>query len=240
MARIRIAKTGGTVYDATRLLSLDTNATSLMILSLGSQSGSVTTVAHNLGYYPIVYPFFNDGTYWHPGKSVLCGPYADTSVDTTNIYVSNNTSSYPWKYFLIGNSVNNATGTGNNNATGKLKVSKPGVNITTATDIRQYQFCSGADLFKADLSKKGTTSVTTSSSNWSPQVTINHGLGYVPFCLVTDSSLGGEVPLDYEEGYYNYFYKIDANNLYIGVVDYDHSSPQTYNFKYQIYRNKIA
>ena len=238
MARARIAKTGGTIADSSRSLALDTNFTSLMILNQAQVSGATTSVAHNLGYNPIVYSFFHDGSYWHASRSFGVA-YSDISVDTSNIYIENG-SGYTWYYFLIGNAVDNATGTGNNNATGKFKVVKSGYNISTATDIRQYQFCSGSDLFKADTGKKGTTSVTTSSSNWNPIATIPHNLGYVPFCLVSDSDFGGEIPLEYGDGLWNYYYYMDSTNLYVQVSDLDMTSPATYNFKYQIYRNKIG
>ena len=160
MARRRIAKTGGAVTDSAKDLVLDSNITSLMILSQPSVSGATTEVTHGLGYYPPVISFFNTGGYWHPGKSYLAA-YSDTSVDTSKIYVENG-SGYDWMYFLVGNATDGSIGTGNNNASGKIKVVKSGYDCDTATDIRQYQFFSSSDLFKTDTAKSGTQALTTS------------------------------------------------------------------------------
>jgi hypothetical protein len=238
MPRIRIAKTGGTINDAPKDLALDSDITSLMILTQENVAGATTQVSHGLGYYPVVYPFFSHDGFWHPGKSILVG-YSDTNVDTANIYIENG-SGYDWMYYLVGNAVDDQTGSGKNTASGRLKIAKSGLSTDTITDIRQFRFCSGADLFKADTAKRGSVSVTTSSGNWEPMVAIPHNLGYVPFCSVTDSDLGGELPLDYSSGFYNFYYKMDDTNLYIGVIDFDQVDPLTYNFKYQVYRNKIA
>lgn len=242
MARLRIAKTGGTINDNPKDLVFDSNYTSLMIYDEQLLGSSTTEYSHNLGYYPLVFAFFQDGANWHPENSYV-GAYSKTKQNTNTVYIENNIGGNV-KLFISGNAVDNSIGSGKNTASGKLKIAKPGYNIATETDIRRFQFCSGLDLFKQDYS--GTITFTTDSGySWEEEKYITHDFGYVPLVFAIDYSgtlgLGGELPLDYSEGLNSFYYYITSTRVYFGVSIFSKDlAPETYTFKYTIFKNKVA
>lgn len=248
MPRIRIAKTGGTIDNDPKDLVLDTNYTSLMIIDEVSITGTTTTYAHNLGYIPLVEVFFGVGGNWYYHKTYV-SEWMTSIVDTSTIYItdlSGNTisdlGSVTVRIVIYGNAVDNSSGSGKNTAAGKLKVAKSGYNAATETDIRRLQFASGLDLIKKDTALSGTVSFTTDDGYyWEETKEITHNLGYVPMVSVIDASFGGELPLFYQEGLNSYEFYITSTKVYF-LLFLAAKAPEieTYTFKYQIYRNKIA
>lgn len=244
MARLRIAKTGGSVYGDPKDLVLDSDLTSLMIYDEQTLGSTATEYSHNLGYYPLVFAFFQEGTKWHPENSFV-GAYSKTKQSVNTVYIENNLGENV-KLFISGNAVDNAVGSGKNTAIGRLKIAKPGYNAETETDIRRFQFCSGLDLIKKDLNLRGTITFTTDTGySWEEEKYIEHNLGYVPLVFATDYAgtmgFGGELPLHYSEGLNNFYYYVTSTRVYFGVSNFSkYPSVETYTFQYQIYRNKIA
>lgn len=242
MARIRIAKNGGDIDDDPKDLVLDTDETSLMIYDDPMKGNGITSHTHNLGYYPIVFAFFEDSGKWHPQNSIAAD-YSNIEMDTNTIYIDNAIGQRT-KLFISGNAVDNSVGSGKETATGKLRVAKDGYDAETETDIRRFQFCSGLDLFKKDTSLSGTVTFTTDDDFfWEEEKTIAHNLGYVPFATAIDSAgylgAGGEIPLDW--GFNNFYFYLTSTNIVFGVAVFSKEPEvQAYTFKYQIYRNKVA
>lgn len=244
MARIRVSKFGGSVYDDKKNLVLDSDNTSLMIYDEQTLSSASTEYTHNLGYYPLVFAFFQSGSEWHPENSFAAG-YSRVYQDTNKIYIENNTGGNV-KLFISGNAVDNASGSGKNTATGKIRVAKDGFDANNETDIRRFQFCSGLDLIKKDTSLSGIVTLTSDSGySYEAETYIEHNLGYVPFVSAIDyggrTGMGGELPVNFVEGMNSYYYYITSTRVYFGVSIFSKDPIiESYIFKYQIYRNKIA
>lgn len=244
MPRIIVAKTGGTIQDDEKSLSLDTNSTSLMIYQEETKTDGSTSHTHNLGYYPLVFAFFHDGSgNWHPQNSISAG-FSDITQDTNTIYI-NNDFGQETKLFICGNAVDNSEGTGKNTAIGMLKVWKPDISIENETDIRKFQFCSGLGLFNKNDALSGSITFTTDSgTSWEEEKTVAHGLDFIPFVTAIDDSgtlgLGGELPLEYLE-INNLYYYVNATNIVFGVsISLKDPEVQTFTFRYNVYMNKIA
>ncbi len=244
MGRIRVAKSGGTIDDNPKDLVLDSNNTHLMIYDEQTLNSSATSYTHNLGYYPLVFAYFQDGSNWHPDNSFVAA-YSRVYQDTNNVYIENNTGSNV-KLFICGNAVDNASGSGKNTAIGKIKIAKSGFDADTETDIRRFQFCSGLDLVKRDSALSGTVTLTSDSGLfYEGETFITHDLGYVPMASVIDyagfTGLGGELPLNFADGLNSYYFYMTSTRMYFGVSIFSKDPViDTYTFKYQIYRNKIA
>lgn len=239
-----IAKSGGTVADASKDLVLDSRKTSLMIYDEVTLNSSATEYAHNLGYYPMVFAHFQNGSNWHPSDSVLTS-FSTFKQDANKIYIENYAGG-DVKLTILGNAVDNATGTGKNTATGKIKVAKEGFSANTETDIRRFQFCSGRDLFKRDPALTGTVTLTSDAKYfYEAETYITHNLGYVPYVTAIDfagfTGIGGELPVNFSDGLNNYYYYMTSTRVYFGVSIFSKDATiDTYTFKYQIYRNKLA
>lgn len=244
MPRARIAKSGGSVFDDPKNLVLDTNQTSLMVLYDVELSSSATEYTHNLGYYPVVFAFFQSGSIWYPAGAYPSG-YSNIKQDTNKVYIENNTGGNV-RLLISGNAVDNQIGGGKSTATGRMKVAKPGYNAATETDIRRFQFCSSADLFKKDESLRGTVTLTSNADYYYESETyITHNLGYVPVAFAIDfagvTGDGGELPLTWADGLNDYYYYITSTRIYFGVSIFAKDPVvESYTFRYQIYRNKLA
>lgn len=249
MAVIKVAKTG---YDAELADEINLRFTSdracLVELQIGIKeittdgSGNGTGfVEHNLGYYPSVIMFekgFLDSTNWYASTGY------DWKVTTTRInfdlvgYDPNTT--YYFHYRISGNRQDNAVGSGNNNVTGKLRISKSGYDAETETDARNMQFFSGANVLKVDETL--SDSITQQVGLLAPFptiITIPHNLGYPPVAMVLLNDTGQISPsVDALFGGFSMFHYVDSTNLYIEVSPETGTTP-VWTFKYKITRDKI-
>jgi hypothetical protein len=247
MARIRIAKEGYTVEDDLRFLSLDTNYSSLMIIAEASVAGTATEYTHGLGYLPTTIEFFKFGTQWFPMDSAIYDlddnlylTYAPKIEFDSNKAYFYNPDELPIKLFISGNSADNSIGSGKNTAFGKIKVAKDGQDVT-ATDVRQYKFCSGLDTIKKDLALSGTAQIVGDGTF--KKVEVSHNLGYVPIVTARissntyDSAFNGRyLPQNWQT------YDFVPISFYITttkIVFFTYNQPVTVNITFNLYRNKI-
>lgn len=249
MAVIKVAKQG---YDAEtadeKNLRFTSDRACLVELQIGIKaittdgSGNATDyVEHNLGYYPSVIMF--EKGFFPDGKWYASTGY-DWKVTTTRInftltgYDPNTT--YYFHYRISGNRQDNAVGSGNNNVTGKLRLSKSGYDAETEQDARNMQFFSGANILKVDedLSDSITQQIGLSYP-YPTVITIPHNLGYPPVAFVLLNDTGKISPsIDaLFDGFQMYHY-VDNTNLYIEVQAEGETTP-VWTFKYKITRDKI-
>lgn len=255
MAIFKIAKTGGTVSDDEKDLAF-TSARNCIIemfsgtidISTDGDGFGAQTYTHNLGYIPACYCFVRDPLNtgrWYPHQDgyMACNTYVDTTKLYTAINYKEASQTYRIFYSIFGNNQDNTTGTGNNNVSGKLRISKDGYDAETETDARNMQFFSGKNVLKIDSALSGSTTITINS----PVVTktIAHNLGYVPIVFVLNTKIdsyeqGQMLPITV--GSLNVSYYIDSINLVIIVEDiFGGGSPSfTMDFKYKILKDKIA
>lgn len=254
MPQLIVAQEGGSVDDAEKDLVFTSNRACLIevisatidISTDGSGFGTAE-VTHDLGYRPSYYAFARDPLAtgdWYPLGDGYMG--LQTSVDTTKLYLAIDgkeaSSTYRVKYYIFGNQLENGTGSGNNNVTGKLRISKPGYDAETETDARNMQFFSGTNVFKVDTALSGSASVTI--DDFIKEIVVPHNLGYVPFILVCNDSyygfpLGQMLPSAAYD--VRFSYKIDSTNLTIIIEDDSGGAPPGLaSFKYKITRDRIV
>jgi hypothetical protein len=199
-------------------------------------------VEHNLGYYPSVIMFekgfFPDGR-WYASTGY------DWKVTTTRInfsltgYDANTT--YYFHYRISGNRQDNAVGSGNNNVTGNLRISKAGsYDAETETDSRNMQFFSGANILKIDTALSDSVTQQVGLLYPFPTViTIPHNLGYPPVSMVLLDDTGKISPsIEALFDGFQLFHSVDDTNLYIEVQAEGETTP-TWTFKYKITRDPI-
>jgi len=249
MARIRVATTGYNVDSDERYLSLDSDVSSLMIIDEQSLDGATTEYTHGLGYLPTTFEFFNYGSQWFPINSLVYNT-SDTLIDvdspiikldTDKVYITQ-FDALPVKIFISGNAADNQTGSGKNTASGKLKIAKDGLNIPDITDVRQFQFCSGLDTVKKDLTLSGTTTISSDGSF--NKVEITHNLGYYPVVIAK------LVSNTYDSGFDNSIIPINMTLFDITPISFYITTTKIVFFttgfigdmtiNYNLYRNKIA
>ena len=125
----------------------------------------------------------------------------------------------------------------------KIRISKPGYNVLTETDLDNIVFDSLYDTLKYYAS--GSVDVTVSGS--SVEATVTHNLGYIPFftCFVNKygNGSGGDYNMcpgiinDFGVYVYSQVYA-DTTKLYFKV--YTASASNTFTFKYKIFRNNTG
>jgi hypothetical protein len=240
MARLIVAKTGGTIDDDVKDLAFDSDENYMVILEerIDTADGSGNLeITHNLGYLPSFYHFYESsaGVWERQLESGLGGAYTDT----TKIYIQTPSASQRVKTVIWGNSQDNAVGTGRTNATGKLRIAKDGYDATIDTDLRRFKFASSGGVFK--ISEKKTLSITvTGSGTFTKQYA--HGLGYVPQVYVFAGGL--QIPIfQFIAAGMSYFfsYTIDDTNLTVTVENNGGGMvvPVTIDFNAQILLDKI-
>jgi len=151
-------------------------------------------ITHNLGYIPSFYTFLKTSGVWHRQlQSGLGGSYADTS----KIYIKTDSANQYVRTVIWANSQDNSVGSGRNNASGKLRVSKFGYDAEKETDLRRFKFASGGGVFKIKEKKTFTVIVSTpdGSGNTDDSFQYAHGLGYTPqvYVLLYDTT-GIQIP----------------------------------------------
>ena len=250
MAKLLIAKRGGdALVDAEKDLAFTSARACLIELQIGTiaittdGSGNASAyVEHNLGYYPSVIMFekgFLDSTYWHASTGY------DWKVTTARINFNlvgyDPSTTYYFHYRISGNRQDNAVGSGNNNVSGRLRISKAGYDAETEQDARNMQFFSGANVIKVDdnLSDSVTRQIGLNYP-FPTVITIAHNLGYPPVCFVLLETTGKISPsIDALYDGFQLFHYVDSSNLYIEVQAEGVETP-TWTFKYKITRDRIA
>lgn len=255
MGVLKIAKAGGNALtDSEKNLVMTSDRSCLVelfsgtvdITTNGSGYGS-TSFTHNLGYRPVYYCFARDPlntSRWYPHHdgTLAC----ITSVDTTKLYVTINykepSKTYRVFYSIFGNNLDNSTGTGNNNVSGKLRIAKDGYDARTETDARNMKFFSGKNTLKIDTAKSG--SVTQTVDDFVAITTITHNLGYVPMAFVLATSPYNQMLPNSSLLFPTFTYYITSTTLVIETTDLFYDSelmdPYDITFKYKILRDKIA
>lgn len=115
-----------------------------------------------------------------------------------------------------------------------VKISKPGFDVLTATDD-ELIFNSNQNIFK--IVDTGTISVTKSSAQLASEVSVSHGLGYIPAYLGYVFSTGYfltplvifDIPTS---GRVTYDMFTDANNVYARIVAQNTGAIESATFKY--------
>jgi len=248
MSKFIVATTGYDVSADERNLSINSDKSNMMIVDEVDIAGTDTQYTHGLGYLPTTLEFIKYSTQWFPSGSAIYNT-SDTWVavtgsyneyDTNKIYFDN-----PYeldsKIFITGNAADNATGSGKITASGKVKVAKDGLNVPDITDIRQFQFCSGLDTIKKDLTLSGST--TLESDGTFTKTEITHNLGYHPVVIAKLSS-------NTYDSYYNNL-PLPINMSIFSLVPVSFYTTTTklvlftkgvigdFTISYNIYRNKI-
>lgn len=242
----KIAKRGGdALSDAQKDLAFDSSLDYMIILQERTDTSNGSndlTINHGLGYIPAFYTFFNDGAgkWYRQTESGLGGSYADAS----NIYIKTDNPSQQVRTVIFANSQDNSVGSGRNNASGRLRVAKPGYDAETETDLRRFRFASGGGVFKIKENKQLTVTVHLDGAGYSDDsITYAHGLGYVPQVYVF---LGGQqIPIFQfiAAGMsYSVSFTIDATNLIVNVASGEYAlvDGDQFVFNAQILLDKIA
>lgn len=235
---------GNAKTDAEKLLAM-TAARSCIIEFMSGQvnlgAGGSAEVTHGLGYRPTVYAFIkgrdlNDTKdVWYPHQG---GAYTVlTKVDTTKMYFTGDINADVF-YLIFANQQENGTGTGNNNVSGNLRISKAGYNAKTEQDARNMRFFSGKNVFKVDQDLSYETTFTIDTLDFTVKE-ITHGLGYVPICFVLCSSNGQMLP-NSAFVFPTLDYYIDTDKLTIYTQDFSGDPSYNLTFQYLILRDKIA
>ena len=241
----RIAKRGGdALTDAQKDLAFDSSLDYMIILqertdtSDGSNNLEIT---HNLGYIPAFYTFFEGaGSVWYrQTQSGLGGSYADS----TKIYIKTDNPNQRVRTVIFANSQDNSVGSGRNNASGKLRVAKPGYDAEIETDLRRFRFASGGGVFKIKENREMVVTVNVDGSGYSDdQVQYAHGLGYTPQVYVF---LGGvQIPIfQFIAAGMAYSVSFSVDDTYIKVRvqsgEYVFAGGEQFTFNAQILLDKI-
>jgi hypothetical protein len=199
---LKVAKSGGNIYDPVKDLAFDTSQNYIIIL--GEYSGTVNssgqaTISHGLGYIPSFFLYSSEnGNSWTRKGTLLgnIGSYADSS----NIYINGFYDAEHYHLVIWANSYDDSIGTSNNNAFGKLKIAKPGYDATTATDLRQFVFVSGRGLMIIKEKKQISIEINASLDeygfySWNQTISYAHGLGYTPQVHIFASD-GSQLPAE--------------------------------------------
>ena len=242
----KIAKRGGNALtDAQKDLAFDSGLDYMIILeertdtSDGSNNLQIT---HNLQYIPAFYTFFEaaDGSWYRQLQTGLGGSYADS----TKIYIQTDDPNQRVRTVIFANSQDNSVGTGRNNASGKLRVAKPGYDAETETDLRRFRFASGGGVFKVKENREMTVTVNLDEFGYSDDsVQYAHGLGYVPQVYVF---LGGQqIPIfQFIAAGMSYSVDFTIDDTYLTVRvqsgEYAFAGGEEFVFNAQILLDKIA
>lgn len=250
-----VAKNGGSVSDAEKNLVFTSERASSIELTSGTitintnVSGyGAAEVSHNLGYIPQFFAFVRDplntGS-WYPIGDGYMG--CSVGADTTKLYFAIDykepSSAYIVKYSIFANRLDNGTGTGNSNVSGKIRISKDGYDAEKETDARNMKFFSGSNVYKIDTTLSGTTQMTV--TDVVNTLTINHNLGYVPVIFILNSGSRG-ISTDGQmlpNGFNPLSYSITSTTFTIYYEDwswYPGDPTYTMDFKYKILRDKIT
>lgn len=260
MAKLIIAKDGGSVSDAEKDLAFTSDRNCMIELLSGTQTVETTEYyQHALGYAPAYTVFMkviDSGIVGIPANSwspcvgfignVLNGGIA--TVDTDKLYFetyqvyNESTEEYEYVttqfyYSIFANETDDAIGTGNDNVTGKMKVAKSGLSIPNITDARQYQFFVG-NVFKKDTTLSGSVDITTVDYDLAI-VEVTHNLGYVPVVYCFDKDSGSRIPYALPSGLM-FSYYVTSTKLYIVAGDFFNPGGDTISVAYTILRDKIA
>lgn len=259
MPIFKIAKPGGSVTDAEKNLVFTSNRPCIIEIQSGTQAVSTTAeITHNLGYVPgfvafnrvpvATFPDDIPNNSWTPciGRFQNYPDGASIQADTSKIYLETY-EQYDYDdeeyykvptdifYSIWANSVTNATGTGNNNVSGKMKIAKTGQSVA-GTDARQYVFFSGKSVYKQNIALSGTKSVYINSEFAIGEIT--HNLGYVPIVFATDLESGSRIP--YALNFLTITYYITTTKVYFVIWNLGDTIDGTFDFKYKILMDKIA
>jgi hypothetical protein len=242
----RVAVRGGdALADAQKDLAFDAGLNYMIILEERtdtSDGSNDLTINHGLGYIPAFYTFFNDGSgkWYRQIESGLGGSYADSS----NIYIKTDNPSQQVRTVIFANSQDDSVGSGRNNASGRLRVAKPGYDAEIDTDLRRFRFASGGGVFKIKENKEIIVTVNVDGDgNSDDEITYAHGLGYVPQVYVF---LGGQqIPIFQfiAAGMsYSVDFTIDSTNLTVKVISSGDilTDGDQFTFNVQILLDKIA
>lgn len=245
MAVLKIAKSGGNAEtDAEKDLVLTSNRSCMieMISGIITLNGSgLGEITHNFGYRPAFYAFlesldFQTSSYnvWYPQYNFYQSLVG--KVDTTKLYLDGELNARAY-YIIFANQQDNSVGTSNTNASGRLRIAKPGYDAETATDARQLQFMSGTSVPKVDLALSGSITQTIATDDYTV-ITVAHNLGYVPLCFVLCDTFGTMLP-DSSDLFPSFIYHIDDTNLTIIASDFSFAPTYNATFKYKILRDRI-
>lgn len=257
MAKLIVAQEGGSVSSTERNLGFTSDRNCFIELISGTQSISSTGYyQHGLGYSPAYTVFMKVNPAvsgipqsWTPCVGFL-GNVLDgglVTIDTDKLYFetyqvyNETTEEYEYVttdfYFSIfSNKTDDATGTGKDNASGKIKIAKSGLSIPNITDARQFQFFVG-NAFKQDVALSGETSLTTIDYDFEV-VEITHNLGYVPIIFCQEKDNGSRIPYGLPSGFILTYY-ITSTKLYIVGGNFFSEGGDTINISYKILRDKI-
>jgi hypothetical protein len=228
MAKIKIAKPGGNVLtDTDKELALTSDRNCLIentsgttdITTNGSGVGSAE-ITHSLGYQPAYWCFVRDPdstTDWYPHQSGF--PTLIASADTTKLYLDINqdaSKTYRVFYQIFANQQDDGDADDNDNISGKLLVARSGENIPDVTDARKMQFMSGANVYKVDEDKSGSTTISITPPDIVTK-TITHSLGYVPVSFVLDATNNEMLPVGSASNNVNYY--VTSTTLVIELTD---------------------
>lgn len=254
MAILKIAKPGVSVSDAEKDLVFTSGRNCSIELFEGYVDVTTdefgygqNTFTHNLGYRPQYFCFVRDPLNtenWYPNQDGYMG--CSVAADTTKLYFTINykevNSTYRVRYSIHANQLENGTGTGNSNVSGKLRIAKPGFDASTETDARNMKFFSGKNVYKVDSTLSGSTSLLI--DDFINFKTITHNLGYVPMVFILNDSdydisdFGQMLPSGFGDGL---SYYINSTEFVIIAEDlFGGTPPHTKTFKYKILRDKIA
>ena len=227
-------------FSSNRSCMIEMFSDNIELTTDGDGNGTLE-ITHNLGYVPAFFMFekgYLDTLYWYPQYAMQV--YATTTKLIVKANCLDANTTYNIFYSISGNRQDDAEGSGNNNVSGRLRISKSGYDAETEMDVRNMRFISGKNVPKIDEDLSGSITETINSDYPYPTlITIPHNLGYVPVCFVFDSDLGKILPYTVPlYGGASMIHHVDDTNLYIEARSGE--NPESETFKYIILRDKIA
>ena len=128
-----------------------------------------------------------------------------------------------------------------------LDISKPGIDVGTATNSNDFIFNSSYNTLKYYTNGSIPLTIGSISTSTITEGTVNHNLGYYPFYEAYVNINGS--PNYYLASYGStasggkYFIAqafVDTTNLYFKVDTNNHSGTETYVLYYKIFRNNLG
>lgn len=237
-----VAQPGGSVLDdLAKDLAFTSEANYMLLLSertdTSDGSGNLT-ITHNLGYMPAFYHFYEEssGVWRRPIESGIGGSYATN----TQIFHKTPSGNQRVRTVIWANAQSDATGSGNNNVSGHLKIAKDGYDVSEETDLRRFNFASLKGTFK--IKEKKRLQVTVSGTDTTDTASYAHGLGYVPQVYVFVAGI--QIPSFYfiaAGTSYEFNYYVTNTHLVISVTNAGGAIPtsEVVTFDAQILLDKI-
>jgi hypothetical protein len=212
-------------------------------------SGTIHTIAHNLGYIPFFLVYVLDPTVsaWELvqwGVISASVPAYAAAVDTNNLYIINNDSlATTFKWFIFYDYVISGSPPAFTNTGMELALSQPGFNVLTDTNANDYIFHSNLNTFKilkeANVTINYTSNGVYSFNHNAPNSNPASHFIFVKFPDGSTTFLPGWSVVYSKDSNWN-ISKTYMDSTQIHMTIHGTGSPATLNIKYYIFETPLS